>query len=160
MYPGLCHSDVLVERLDRLKLQLRGAQLEPARIASGEAPFGVFEIPGAERLPPFAPALAVDHLAKGEIGEVPDLLVGAAPQSVEKGQAVEGFVRAKTGQLQDARAVALSGYARRSDGEDLVFSILVNGYRGSDEQAMNALDGFLAALVTDPDADPKLAKRP
>ncbi len=54
-------------------------------------------------------------------------------------------VRAKTGLL--ARATALSGYARLKDGVDAVFSVLVNGYQRTDQEATAAVDGFIAALV-------------
>lgn len=57
-------------------------------------------------------------------------------------------VRAKTGLLD--RVTGLSGYAELSDGTDVVFSILVNGYRAGDDAAMDAVDGFVAALVTTP----------
>ncbi len=53
-------------------------------------------------------------------------------------------VRAKTGLL--TRVTGLSGYARRSDGV-VAFSVLVNGFRGSAEAAMDGVDGFVAALV-------------
>jgi D-alanyl-D-alanine carboxypeptidase/D-alanyl-D-alanine-endopeptidase (penicillin-binding protein 4) len=57
-----------------------------------------------------------------------------------------GRVRAKTGLLN--RVTSLSGFAEMPDGEIAIFSVLTNGYRGSDEQAMDALDGFVAALTT------------
>ena len=37
-------------------------------------------------------------------------------------------------------------FAHRGDGV-LVFSVLVNGFRGSAEAAMDGVDGFVAALV-------------
>jgi D-alanyl-D-alanine carboxypeptidase/D-alanyl-D-alanine-endopeptidase (penicillin-binding protein 4) len=80
---------------------------------------------------------------------VAGLPIAAADGTLEKradGAALA--VRAKTGLL--TRVTGLSGYARGADGERLVFSILVNGYRGSDEEAMRALDGFVAALVWGP----------
>lgn len=57
-----------------------------------------------------------------------------------------GRVRAKTGLLN--RVTSLSGYAELPDGEVAVFSVLTNGYRGSDEQAMDALDEFVAVLTS------------
>ena len=52
---------------------------------------------------------------------------------------------AKTGLL--TRVTALSGYAQRANGAKVVFSIIANGYRGSADSAMDALDRFVAALV-------------
>ena len=54
-------------------------------------------------------------------------------------------LRAKTGLL--TRVSALSGLARRADGRTLVFSVLVNGFRGGAGEAIAALDAFAAALV-------------
>jgi len=56
-----------------------------------------------------------------------------------------GRVRAKTGLL--TRVTGLTGFAKGGEGPEVIFSVLANGYRGSDEQAMDALDGFAAALV-------------
>jgi len=63
-----------------------------------------------------------------------------------------GAVRAKTGTLN--RVTALSGYVRLASGEQGRFSILVNGYRGSDLAAMNAVDDFVTTLATTPIVDP------
>jgi D-alanyl-D-alanine carboxypeptidase/D-alanyl-D-alanine-endopeptidase (penicillin-binding protein 4) len=68
----------------------------------------------------------------------------------ERGEEAPGQVRAKTGLL--TRVVALSGFARSPTGEERIFSILVNGYRGSDEAAMDAVDGFAAAVAGEPAA--------
>jgi D-alanyl-D-alanine carboxypeptidase/D-alanyl-D-alanine-endopeptidase (penicillin-binding protein 4) len=54
-------------------------------------------------------------------------------------------VRAKTGLL--AGATGLSGLARLADGSEVAFSILVNGYKSGDADAMAAVDAFVAALV-------------
>ena len=59
--------------------------------------------------------------------------------------AAPGRVRAKTGLL--TRVTGLTGFAKAGEGQEVIFSVLANGYRGSDEQAMDALDGFAAALV-------------
>jgi D-alanyl-D-alanine carboxypeptidase/D-alanyl-D-alanine-endopeptidase (penicillin-binding protein 4) len=56
-----------------------------------------------------------------------------------------GRVRAKTGLL--TRVTGLTGFAKCAGGREVVFSVLANGYRGSDKEAMRALDGFAAALV-------------
>jgi D-alanyl-D-alanine carboxypeptidase/D-alanyl-D-alanine-endopeptidase (penicillin-binding protein 4) len=64
----------------------------------------------------------------------------------ERAQSARARVRAKTGLL--TRVTTLSGYAQGAEGERLIFSILVNGYRGSASSAMRAVDGFAAALVT------------
>jgi len=62
-----------------------------------------------------------------------------------RAEGAAGAVRAKTGLL--TRVTGLSGYARLPDGRIAAFSVLANGYRGSDEAAMKGLDGFVAALV-------------
>lgn len=54
-------------------------------------------------------------------------------------------VRAKTGLL--AGAVGLSGYAELADGEEAIFSVLVNGYDAGDADVMAAIDGFVTAVV-------------
>jgi D-alanyl-D-alanine carboxypeptidase/D-alanyl-D-alanine-endopeptidase (penicillin-binding protein 4) len=80
----------------------------------------------------------------------PELLValpiaGSDGTLRDRAEEVRGEVRAKSGLL--TRVVALSGEAHTRAGVDLVFSILVNGFRCSDEEAMRALDGFVTALV-------------
>ena len=59
-----------------------------------------------------------------------------------------GSVRAKTGTL--TRVTALSGYVRLMSGERARFSLLVNGYRGGDRAAMNAVDDFVTVAATTP----------
>ena len=56
-----------------------------------------------------------------------------------------GFVRAKTGLL--TQVAALSGYAQAPGGEERVFSVLVNGFRGDARGAMRALDAFAEVLA-------------
>ena len=67
----------------------------------------------------------------------------------ERVEAVPGRVRAKTGLL--TRVTGLSGIAECADGRVAYFSVLVNGFRGSAEAAMDAVDGFLETLVADQD---------
>jgi D-alanyl-D-alanine carboxypeptidase/D-alanyl-D-alanine-endopeptidase (penicillin-binding protein 4) len=74
------------------------------------------------------------------------LPIAAADGTLEKRtEGAANRVRAKTGLL--TRITALSGYAMSADGRPLVFSILVNGFTGSDEAAMAAVDRFAAELT-------------
>jgi D-alanyl-D-alanine carboxypeptidase/D-alanyl-D-alanine-endopeptidase (penicillin-binding protein 4) len=65
----------------------------------------------------------------------------------KRAEEAAGQVRGKTGLL--TRVTALSGLARLPSGEICLFSIVLNGYRGSDEEAMDAIDAFVAELVRD-----------
>ena len=56
-------------------------------------------------------------------------------------------VRAKTGLLGDARVVALSGLIESDTGEERIFSILVNGYKGSSLDAMAAIDVWASSVL-------------
>jgi D-alanyl-D-alanine carboxypeptidase/D-alanyl-D-alanine-endopeptidase (penicillin-binding protein 4) len=77
---------------------------------------------------------------------VASLPIAAADGTLEKRASGAAYaVRAKTGLL--TRVTALSGYARRGNGARVVFSIIANGFRGSADSAMDALDRFVAALV-------------
>jgi len=73
----------------------------------------------------------------------------------KRAEGAAGAVRAKTGLL--TRVTGLSGYARLSDGRVAAFSVIANGYRGSDEAAMNGLDRFVAELVAASDT-PAIAR--
>ena len=74
------------------------------------------------------------------------LPIGAADGTLEKrAEGVGAAVRAKTGLL--TRVTGLSGYARLADGRVVVFSILVNGFRGSADTAMDGVDQFVAELI-------------
>ena len=82
------------------------------------------------------------------------LPIAAADGTLERrAAAASGRVRAKTGLL--TQVTGLTGFARSAEGREVVFSVLANGYRGSDKEAMSALDGFAAALVNSlPDPQP------
>jgi D-alanyl-D-alanine carboxypeptidase/D-alanyl-D-alanine-endopeptidase (penicillin-binding protein 4) len=92
------------------------------------------------------------RLASGSFKFGPEL-IAALPIAAgdgtleERAKASRGEVRAKTGLLNGV--TSLSGFAQLSDGERAVFSLLVNGYRVSDDRAMNVVDRFAAELVRD-----------
>lgn len=62
-----------------------------------------------------------------------------------RADAARDAVRAKTGLLNGA--TALSGIAQDAGGRRLVFSIIANGYKAGDLEAMAALDAFAAAVA-------------
>jgi len=75
------------------------------------------------------------------------LPIAAADGTLKRrASAAVGRARAKTGLLTGV--TGLSGFAKDQGGRELVFSVLANGYRGGDKEAMAALDGFVAALVS------------
>ena len=77
------------------------------------------------------------------------LPIAAADGTLEdRAEGAAHRVRAKTGLL--TRVTALSGFAARADGSELAFCVMVNGYRGSDEEAMEALDRFVSEIVAAP----------
>jgi D-alanyl-D-alanine carboxypeptidase/D-alanyl-D-alanine-endopeptidase (penicillin-binding protein 4) len=87
--------------------------------------------------------------ADAAFGYGPELIaalpIAARDGTLEKrAEGVVDAVRAKTGLL--TRITALSGFAELADGTQVVFSVMVNGFRSSDERAMEAVDAFLAAL--------------
>jgi D-alanyl-D-alanine carboxypeptidase/D-alanyl-D-alanine-endopeptidase (penicillin-binding protein 4) len=90
------------------------------------------------------------RVAKDSFGFGPEFVaalpIAAADGTLEKraGDAADR-VRAKTGLL--TRITSLSGYAMSADGQPLVFSVLDNGFSGSDEAAMDAVDHFASELT-------------
>lgn len=62
------------------------------------------------------------------------------------GVGVAGVVEAKTGSIIGGRA--LSGYATRTDGRTVVFSIIVNGEPGAAAAAVSVIDDLVVAAVT------------
>jgi D-alanyl-D-alanine carboxypeptidase/D-alanyl-D-alanine-endopeptidase (penicillin-binding protein 4) len=81
-------------------------------------------------------------------------LVGSLPLAARNGTlarrfartAAEANVRAKTGWIDEARA--LSGYLTTAGGRAVVFSVIVNGTTPA-SPALNALDGLVAAIAAD-----------
>jgi D-alanyl-D-alanine carboxypeptidase/D-alanyl-D-alanine-endopeptidase (penicillin-binding protein 4) len=93
------------------------------------------------------------RLARGSFRFGPEFVaalpIAARDGTLEKrAEGSQGEVRAKTGLLD--RVTALSGFAHLPEGGTAIFSILVNGYRSSDEEAMGAVDAFVAELVRAP----------
>jgi D-alanyl-D-alanine carboxypeptidase/D-alanyl-D-alanine-endopeptidase (penicillin-binding protein 4) len=72
-------------------------------------------------------------------------IAGADGTLQQRGGGAVARVRAKTGSI--AGAAGLSGYALTADGEEVIFSILVNDYRSSDGDVIGAIDRFAAALT-------------
>ncbi len=105
----------------------------------------------ANRVAPSSLVAAL-RLADGSFHFGPEL-IGALPIAAADGtleERAEGAahrVRAKTGLL--TRVTALSGFAERADGNQVVFSVVANGYRGGDQAAMDALDRLVSELVAE-----------
>jgi D-alanyl-D-alanine carboxypeptidase/D-alanyl-D-alanine-endopeptidase (penicillin-binding protein 4) len=77
---------------------------------------------------------------------VASLPIAAGDGTLEKRAAeAASAVRGKTGLL--TRVTALSGFAELADGTQVVFSVIVNGFRSNAERAMDAVDGFGSALT-------------
>jgi D-alanyl-D-alanine carboxypeptidase/D-alanyl-D-alanine-endopeptidase (penicillin-binding protein 4) len=77
---------------------------------------------------------------------VASLPIGATDGTLQhRAKRAGAELRAKTGLL--TRVSSLSGLARRADGRTLVFSLLINGFRGGAGEAIAAADEFAAALV-------------
>jgi len=87
------------------------------------------------------------RIARASLAFGPELLAGLPVAArdgtlAHRAEASRDRVRAKTGTLTGV--LALSGFAQAADGEELVFSLLVNGAR---TPSVAGVDGFAAALV-------------
>ena len=131
-------------------LALRG---ELARLGLAEGSLVVVDGSGLSYLNRASPRTLVDALllaqARFELG--PELEAGLPIAGTDgtlrrRAPGARGRVRAKTGLL--TQVVALSGYAQAPGGEERVFSVLVNGFRGDARGAMRALDAFAEALTS------------
>jgi D-alanyl-D-alanine carboxypeptidase/D-alanyl-D-alanine-endopeptidase (penicillin-binding protein 4) len=133
------------EGVDAVRVQLEQAGLDTRRLTLVDGSGLSYE----NRVPPRALVAAL-RLAHASFRFGPELLaalpIGAADGTLEKRAGGAGAaLRAKTGLL--TRVTGLSGMARRSDGGVVVFSVLANGYRGGAEDAMDAMDRFVAVLT-------------
>jgi D-alanyl-D-alanine carboxypeptidase/D-alanyl-D-alanine-endopeptidase (penicillin-binding protein 4) len=131
--------------LEAVRMRLEGLGLDPDD-------FSLVDGSGLSYRDKVTPRVLVQALliARNSFQIAPEFMaalpIAAVDGTLEKrGAGAEREVRAKTGLLN--RVTALSGYAHMGDGEVAAFSILVNGYRVSDEEAMKALDRFAAELV-------------
>jgi serine-type D-Ala-D-Ala carboxypeptidase/endopeptidase (penicillin-binding protein 4) len=90
------------------------------------------------------------RIARGHFELGPELEAGLPIAGTDgtlrrRAAGARGLVRAKTGLL--TQVAALSGYAQAPGGEERIFSVLVNGFRGDARGAMRALDAFAEALT-------------
>jgi D-alanyl-D-alanine carboxypeptidase/D-alanyl-D-alanine-endopeptidase (penicillin-binding protein 4) len=135
-----------------------GAQalgLELARLGLPLGDFAVVDGSGLSYYNRVSPRTLVAALleARRRFGLGPELVAGLPIAGTDgtlrrRAAAARGRVRAKTGLL--TRTSALSGYALGPDGQERVFSVLVNGFRGDARGAMATLDAFVEVLVTVP----------
>lgn len=127
----------------RTALEALGMDLEGLKIVDGSG------LSYRDKLTPRALVEAL-RIARGSFRIGPEL-ESALPIANRDGtlekrvDEAPGRARAKTGLL--TRVTSLSGFAQLADGETAVFSVLTNGYRGTDEEAMEALDHFVAVLT-------------
>ena len=138
--PGSWHDGV--PALKR-SLQSKGLWAESARIIDGSG------LSYENRLSPRMIVAALRH-ARASFRYGSEFMsalpiAGRDGTLARRAEGARDAVRAKTGLL--TRVTGLSGFAETARGNTLVFSVLVNGYRRSDEAAMNAVDGFAEALV-------------
>ncbi len=133
------------EGIEALRSQLERAGLDtaPIRLVDGS---GL----SYENRVPARSLVAALRIGTGSFRYGPELLaalpIAAADGTLEKrASGAANQVRAKTGLL--TRVTGLSGLAQAADGRVVIFSVLVNGFRGSAEAAMDALDRFVAELA-------------
>ena len=133
--------------LDAVRAELERAGLDTAAHHAGRR-LGPLATRTACRRAALVAAL---RIGTGSFRYGPELLaalpIAAADGTLEKrAEGAANVVRAKTGLL--TRVTGLSGLAQGADGRVMVFAVLANGFRGDAESAMDALDRFVAVLVT------------
>jgi D-alanyl-D-alanine carboxypeptidase/D-alanyl-D-alanine-endopeptidase (penicillin-binding protein 4) len=122
-------------------------------VGIGRASYTFADGSGLSRLDLVAPAAVVRLLAHMYHSAARDAWVSLLPVAGQDGTlharfadtAVAGRIFAKTGSL--SHASALSGYARRKNGEMLAFSILVNNYNGPGADLRAAIDRVCALML-------------
>jgi D-alanyl-D-alanine carboxypeptidase/D-alanyl-D-alanine-endopeptidase (penicillin-binding protein 4) len=133
------------EGIDALRAELARAGVDPRPLTLVDGSGLSYE----NRVPPRSLVTAL-RVAATSFRYGPELLaalpIAAADGTLEERAAgAANAVRAKTGLL--TRVTGLSGFAQLANGRVVVFSVLVNGFRGSAEAAMDGVDRFVAALV-------------
>jgi D-alanyl-D-alanine carboxypeptidase/D-alanyl-D-alanine-endopeptidase (penicillin-binding protein 4) len=133
------------EGIDAVRALLQQAGLDTARISLVDGSGLSYE----NRVPPRTLVAAL-RIGTGSFRYGPELLaalpIAAADGTLAKrASGAANAVRAKTGLLTSV--TGLSGLAQCADGRVVFFSVLVNGFRGSAEAAMDALDRFVSVLV-------------
>ncbi|HEY8156905.1 MAG TPA: D-alanyl-D-alanine carboxypeptidase/D-alanyl-D-alanine-endopeptidase [Myxococcota bacterium] len=136
------------EGIDAVRAELERAGLDTARITQVDGSGLSYE----NRVSPRSLVAAL-RIGAGSFRYGPELLaalpIAAADGTLEKrAEGAANAVRAKTGLL--TRVTGLSGLAQGADGRVVIFSVLANGFRGDAESAMDALDRFVAVLVSQP----------
>ena len=132
--------------IDAVRAELERAGLDTRRITQVDGSGLSYE----NRVSPRSLVAAL-RIGGGSFRYGPELLsalpIAAADGTLEKrAGGAANAVRAKTGLL--TRVTGLSGLAQGPDGRVLIFSVLVNGFRGDAESAMDALDRFVTVLVS------------
>ena len=133
------------EGIDAVRVLLEQAGIDTARITLVDGSGLSYE----NRVP-VRSLVAALRIGTGSFRYGPELLsalpIAAADGTLEKrAEGAANMVRAKTGLLTSV--TGLSGLAQAADGRVLAFSVLVNGFRGSAESAMDALDRFVTVLA-------------
>jgi len=132
--------------VDAVRAELERAGLDTRRITQVDGSGLSYE----NRVSPRSLVSAL-RIGTGSFRYGPELLaalpIAAADGTLEKrAEGAANAVRAKTGLL--TRVTGLSGLAQNKDGRVMIFCVLANGFRGDAEAAMDALDRFVAVLVS------------
>ena len=127
----IAERGALQERLENLHAERAQTQTKLDAAAG--------EMERAERAFALGPEFMSAFPIAGRDGTLEERASGSAEQ-----------IRAKTGLLKNQGVLSLSGMARRGDGQEFFFSVLVNGFGGNPKAAMDALDRWLEVLIATP----------